>query len=62
MDGPLWVLCCCENYFCMRHAKHAFECPCPHREEMDFDPYTENKPSGAVAGPGVQLDAGGGAL
>ena len=39
----LWVKCCCGNFFCQKHQKHAYECDCPPIEEMDFDPYFESE-------------------
>lgn len=39
---PAWVLCpCCEDYLCLIHGKHAFECGCPSVEEQLTDPYAE---------------------
>ena len=38
---PLWGPCTgCEDPWCSRHHMHAFECPCPGTDELDFDPYT----------------------
>lgn len=44
--GPLWLRPCpggCEDAWCNLHGMHAFECSCPHLDEMDldFNPYEE---------------------
>ena len=38
--APVWVPCpCCESYQCTTHRTHAYECPCPPREEWESTPY-----------------------
>ena len=34
-----WFKCDCEEFWCTRHQKHAFECQCPPIEEWEADPY-----------------------
>ena len=37
-----WVPCpCCQEYWCMRHGCHAFECECPAIQEWTTDPYSD---------------------
>lgn len=40
----LWVRCLyCADFWCQKHGTHAFECPCPPIDELDFDPYAEGR-------------------
>jgi len=35
-----WVRCpFCDEFWCVVHKMHAFECPCPPVEEWEVDPY-----------------------
>ena len=39
MTYALWIPCdSCEEYWCVTHQMHAFECPCPEVDEV-FWPY-----------------------
>jgi DNA (cytosine-5)-methyltransferase 1 len=41
-----WVRCsCCDEWWCNIHEAHAADCPCPHVEEWDTDPYTPPAPA-----------------
>jgi DNA (cytosine-5)-methyltransferase 1 len=40
LDGaPAWVPCDCEAFWCVIHKRHAYECPCPPREDWPVSPY-----------------------
>ena len=45
-----WVRCdCCGDFFCVVHAQHVGDCPCPPLEEWvksGVDPYTEGSKDG----------------
>lgn len=42
--APTWIPCpCCENFWCLAHDRHAFECACPPIEEWTRDPYGCNE-------------------
>jgi len=35
-----WVLCpSCEEYWCVTHKKHTYDCECPPLEEWKDSPY-----------------------
>ena len=46
--GPVWVKCHnCEEYWCVTHKKHVYECSCPPIEEWeDVNPYAEKASKG----------------
>ena len=36
----VWVRCTnCDEFWCLVHHAHAFECPCPPIEDWDGSPY-----------------------
>ena len=40
-DGPAWIPCpCCDDYWCVIHDAHAYDCDCPEIDEWTVDPYT----------------------
>jgi hypothetical protein len=36
---PAWVPCVCDEWFCLMHRLHVFECDCPPIEEWAVNPY-----------------------
>ena len=40
--GPAWIPCdACQDWWCLIHDAHVFECPCPPLDEWAEDPYLE---------------------
>ena len=40
-DGPAWIPCpCCDDYWCVIHDAHAYDCDCPEIDEWTVNPYT----------------------
>ena len=47
MESP-WVQCHCEDWWCLAHGQHVYDCPCPPIEvwmEAGRDPYRYDEPS-----------------
>jgi hypothetical protein len=44
-----WVPCpCCEDYLCLIHNQHVYNCPCPPIEEWKENPYGD-EPTASLA-------------
>jgi hypothetical protein len=47
---PAWVPCVCDEWFCLIHRLHVFECDCPPIEDWAVDPY-RCQPMSVLAAP-----------
>ena len=42
---PVWIRCPeCEDFWCLEHQDHAYDCECPPVEEWEGSPYVPDVP------------------